>query len=439
MSGSILSWDDFEEDENPAVVKAAQALKQLDTSEAEKEFQAQEEAIAKRKALQESGLVPAGAASTPLLNPGANYTPAQLKGLSENLFAKAREAIKEMDKHLETGGRVEVGDKYVLNAKSDLNQLVPFKYPWAWSLYLTSTEHHWMPAEMLLSNAQAELANSIPQGTPRKLLVRLYRSYQYRQAMFPDAMLLNCYRLITNPECRQYILRQAFESCAIRHAMSDVEELFNPSMLIHAGTNITENIDAIDGWTFKERAKTFMAVTRELQNFEMTTTGLENTSKFLESLIYVYGYANWTYNIVPIYQMLNYVRLNNKLRPIERLLQMMLRDIITQTTFITYFLNTAFEENPGVLTSEFCERIEATFKKFHTNEVDLASTIANTDTEFKEATDTVFFFMRKFLNGVGISNPTTPHKDALWFHGLVDQLTPDVNTTGSAGGGTLGW
>lgn len=156
-------------------------------------------------------------------------------------------------------------------------------------------------------------------------------------------------------------------------------------------------------------------------------------------LIYTYGYVNWTYNIVPIYQMLNYIRLNNKLRPIEKLLQMMLRDIITQTSFITYFLNTAFEENPKVMTPEFCERIEANFKKFHTNEVDFASTIANTDTEFKEATDTAFFFMRKFLNGVGISNPTTPHKDALWFHGLVDQLTPSVNTTGSAGGGTLGW
>lgn len=439
MSGSILSWDDFEEDENPAIAKAAKSLKQLDTSEAEKEFQAQEEAIAKRKALQQSGLVPPGSASTPLLNPGANYSQEQLKGLNEQLFARARQAVKDMDKHLETGGRVEVGDKYLLNAKSDLNQLVPFKYPWAWSLYLTSTEHHWMPAEMLLSNAQAELKANIPQGTPRKLLIRLYRSYQYRQTMFPDVMLLNCYRLITNPECRQYILRQAFESCAIRHAMSDIEDLFDPAHLIHAGQDLTGNIDAIDGWTFKERAKTFMELTQPLRNFEMSTDGVENTSRFLEMLIYTYGYVNWTYNIVPIYQMLNYIRLNNKLRPIEKLLQMMLRDIITQTSFITYFLNTAFEENPKVMTPEFCERIEANFKKFHTNEVDFASTIANTDTEFKEATDTAFFFMRKFLNGVGISNPTTPHKDALWFHGLVDQLTPSVNTTGSAGGGTLGW
>jgi hypothetical protein len=33
-------------------------------------------------------------------------------------------------------GRVQVDQKMMINCKADLNQLVPFKYDWAWQKYL---------------------------------------------------------------------------------------------------------------------------------------------------------------------------------------------------------------------------------------------------------------------------------------------------------------
>ena len=44
--------------------------------------------------------------------------------------------------------RVNVADKRIINAKTDVNQLVPFKYKWAWEKYLATCANHWMPQEV---------------------------------------------------------------------------------------------------------------------------------------------------------------------------------------------------------------------------------------------------------------------------------------------------
>lgn len=50
---------------------------------------------------------------------------------------------------------MQVGDKQMINARADLNQLVPFKYDWAWQKYLDGCANHWMPQEV---NMNADIA-----------------------------------------------------------------------------------------------------------------------------------------------------------------------------------------------------------------------------------------------------------------------------------------
>src|SRR3546814_6173138 len=38
-----------------------------------------------------------------------------------------------------------------INGKTDVNQLVPFKYKWAWEKYLATCANHWMPQEINMS------------------------------------------------------------------------------------------------------------------------------------------------------------------------------------------------------------------------------------------------------------------------------------------------
>lgn len=48
----------------------------------------------------------------------------------------------------QSSSRVNVVDKRVINGKTDVNQLVPFKHKWAWEKYLAQCANHWMPQEI---------------------------------------------------------------------------------------------------------------------------------------------------------------------------------------------------------------------------------------------------------------------------------------------------
>ncbi len=42
-------------------------------------------------------------------------------------------------------------DKRVVNGKADINQLAPFKYPWAWEFFLNANRNHWTPLEISMA------------------------------------------------------------------------------------------------------------------------------------------------------------------------------------------------------------------------------------------------------------------------------------------------
>ena len=39
-------------------------------------------------------------------------------------------------------------DKRVINGQTDINQLAPFKYPWAWNFFLNANKNHWTPLDI---------------------------------------------------------------------------------------------------------------------------------------------------------------------------------------------------------------------------------------------------------------------------------------------------
>ena len=132
--------------------------------------------------------------------------------------------------------RVEVGDKKMINSRADLNQLVPFKYNWAWDKYLDACANHWMPQEIDMS-ADIRLWKS-PDGLTEQERLIVKRSlgfFSTADSLVANNLVLAVYRHITNPECRQYLLRQAFEEAIHTHAYQycieslgmDEGELFN--------------------------------------------------------------------------------------------------------------------------------------------------------------------------------------------------------------------
>ena len=121
---------------------------------------------------------------------------------------------------LEKGaGRIQVDDKAIINCRADLNQLVPFKYDWAWQKYLDGSANHWMPEEVPMHD-DIKLWQD-PKGLTedeRKIVEVNLGFFSTADSLVANNLVLAVYRHITNPECRQYLLRQAFEEAIHTHA-----------------------------------------------------------------------------------------------------------------------------------------------------------------------------------------------------------------------------
>ena len=132
--------------------------------------------------------------------------------------------------------RIRVDDKKIINCRADLNQLFPLKYDWAWQKYLDACANHWMPQEVSMA---ADLAMwKDPQGLTadeRMILKRALGFFSTADSLVANNLVLAVYRQLTNPECRQYLLRQAFEEALHTHSYTyiiqslglDESELFN--------------------------------------------------------------------------------------------------------------------------------------------------------------------------------------------------------------------
>ena len=110
-----------------------------------------------------------------------------------------------------TERRVNVADKRVINGTTDVNQLVPFKYKWAWEKYLAGCANHWMPQEINMNRDIALWKD--PNGLTedeRRIIKRNLGFFVTADSLAANNIVLGTYRQITAPECRQYLLRQAF-------------------------------------------------------------------------------------------------------------------------------------------------------------------------------------------------------------------------------------
>jgi len=118
-----------------------------------------------------------------------------------------------------SGSRISVDEKAMINCRADLNQLVPFKYDWAWQKYLDGCANHWMPQEI---NMTADVATWKSEDglteDERRIVMRSLGYFSTADSLVANNLVLGIYRLITNPECRQYLLRQAFEEAIHTHA-----------------------------------------------------------------------------------------------------------------------------------------------------------------------------------------------------------------------------
>ena len=175
--------------------------------------------------------------------------------------------------------RISVDDKRMINCRADVNQLVPFKYTWAWDKYLNACANHWMPQEINM-NADIALWKN-PQGLTedeRLIVKRNLGFFATADSLAANNIVLGTYRHITNPECRQYLLRQAFEEALHTHAYQHIIE----SLGLDEGEifNMYHEIPSIH-----DKAVFLVPFIDTLTNPVFKTGTPENDQKLLRSII----------------------------------------------------------------------------------------------------------------------------------------------------------
>ena len=263
---------------------------------------------------------------------------------------------------LELGAkRVVVSDKMMINCRADLNQLVPFKYKWAWEeYYLKACANHWMPNEINMS-ADVALWRSKDGLTldERMIIERNLGFFSTADSLVANNLVLAVYRHITNPECRQYLLRQAFEEALHTHAYQYVIE----SLGMDEGKvfNMYREVPAV-----AKKAAWALPFTQSLGDPLFYTGTVEANQRLLRDLIAFYVVFEGIFFYVGFTQVLSMGRRNKMVGTAEQF-QYILRDESMHMNFGIDVINQIKIENPNLWTEEF----QAKAIKIITDGVDL--------------------------------------------------------------------
>ena len=252
--------------------------------------------------------------------------------------------------------RVRVEDKLIINGSADVNQLVPFKYKWAWEKYLATCANHWMPQEINMSRDIALWKT--PGGLTedeRRLVKRNLGFFVTADSLAANNIVLGTYRHITAPECRQFLLRQAFEEAIHTHAYQYIVE----SLGLDEGEifNAYHEVKSI-----RDKDEFLIPFIETLTDPNFQTGTPEADQKLLRSLIVFACLMEGLFFYVGFVQILALGR-QNKMTGAAEQYQYILRDESMHCNFGIDLINQIKLENPQLWTPAFREEIRGLFKR----------------------------------------------------------------------------
>ena len=310
----MLSWDDFNSEETQKTPVAEPAKAQVAT---------QQSAVVNNDAVT--------SAKTPPISTGS------INDVSEALDnLDIEKGLEELEG---ASSRVDVDQKQMINCRADVNQLVPFKYDWAWQKYLDGSANHWMPQEI---NMTADVAlwkdpNGLTEDE-RRIVMRNLGFFSTADSLVANNIVLSVYRHITNPECRQYLLRQALEEAIHTHAYQYVIE----SLGMDEGEifNMYKEIPSV-----ARKAAWALPFTESLADQNFKTGSLEDDKTLLRNLIAFYCVLEGIFFYCGFTQILSMGN-RNKMTGTAEQFQYILRDESMHVNFGIDMINQIKLENP---------------------------------------------------------------------------------------------
>ncbi|WP_134672336.1 ribonucleotide-diphosphate reductase subunit beta [Halorussus marinus] len=235
--------------------------------------------------------------------------------------------------------------------KTDPNKILPIEYDWAREYYRAGVNNNWVPEEIPMGEDANQWNGDALTDAERQLVEWNLGFFSTAESLTANNIVLALYEYVTSPECRQYLLRQAYE------------EAIHTDTFIYCCDSLGLDPDYVYGMyeevpSIEEKDAYVVDLTEDIldDDFELRTDA--DVRSFLRDLVGFYVIMEGIFFYAGFAMMLGLKR-QNKMVGIGQQFEYIMRDESVHLAFGVDLINTVREEHPGVWTDEFGAEIAA--------------------------------------------------------------------------------
>ena len=237
-------------------------------------------------------------------------------------------------------------NKEIISDKvASVNQILPHVNKWAWDLFIDGAANNWMPTEISMAKDIEQWKSNLLSEDEKLVVKRCLGFFAGSESLVANNLLLSIFKFVTDPECRQYILRQAYEESLHNLTVVYVCDSLNLDIdEVYQAYNSIPSIKAKDDF--------LMNITTDINRPDFNINTLEGKREFLRNIITYYIICEGIFFFSGFAMLLSFNR-QNKLPGIGEQIQYTLRDESLHIKFGTEMINRIREDNPKVWTKSF--------------------------------------------------------------------------------------
>ncbi len=250
-----------------------------------------------------------------------------------------------------TNQKVDINQRRIINGENaDVIQLSPMKHKFAWEFYENGNANHWLPTEISMQkDVEQWKSTEVLSEEERQALKTVIGFFSTADSIAANNIVIALYRHISSPECRMYLLRQAYEEAIHTHAYQYIVE----SLSLDEGEifNMYREVDAI-----YNKDAFVLSFNEGIFNPNFKTGTLENDQKFVENLAVFSLVLEGIFFYSSFAVMFGFQR-QGKMTGSAEQIQYIMRDESQHLNFGIQLINTIKTEQPEIWTPELQQRI----------------------------------------------------------------------------------
>jgi ribonucleoside-diphosphate reductase beta chain len=242
------------------------------------------------------------------------------------------------------------------NSATDPNKILPMRYPWARRHYKDGVANNWTPEEISMQqDVEQWKSATVLSADERRLILWNLGFFSTAESLTANNLVLTVYKHVTNPESRQYLLRQAYEEAV--HTDTFIYCCDSLGLDPEYMYNMYQTIPSI-----KAKDDFVIQLTESILNPAFTINSTKNIQQFVHDLVGFYVIMEGIFFYAGFAMMLSLKR-TNKMVGIGEQFEYIMRDESLHLAFGCDLINTIKLENPEIWTSEFQENLVELIKQ----------------------------------------------------------------------------